>query len=144
MPTRLSKPLSFRSALEWILSKPWVSIACFAVISLFFALQIPKLTFRTSIYDLLIENLSDSIRYQTAKEVFGSDEIIQVVVKADAIFDTATFRKIEVLSEAFSKIEGVRRVISLPGIRQKVDPGRNWTIDEFAKVTSPVDLFKKI
>ena len=143
MPTRLSKPLSFRSALEWILSKPWVSIACFAVISLFFALQIPKLTFRTSIYDLLIENLSDSTRYQTAKDVFGSDEIIQVVVKADAIFDTATFRKIEVLSEAFRKIEGVRRVISLPGIRQKVDPGRNWTIDEFAKVTSPVDLFKK-
>jgi len=143
MPTQRSKLPSLRPALEWILSRPWVSIACFALISIFFALQIPKLSFRTSIYDLLVENLSDSIRYQTSKKVFGSDEIIQVVVKADAIFDTATFRKIEVLSEALSKIEGVRRVISLPGIRQKVDPGRNWTIDQFAKIISPVDLFKK-
>jgi predicted RND superfamily exporter protein len=113
------------------------------VISLFFALQIPKLSFRTSIYDLLIENLADSIRYQKAKKVFGSDEIIQIVVKADSIFDTATFRKIEILSEAFGNIEGVRRVISLPAIRQKVDPGRTWAIEQFAKVTSPVDLFKK-
>ena len=143
MPTRPSKPLSFRSALDGVLSRPWVSVACFALISLFFALQIPKLSFRTSIYDLLIENLSDSIRYQRAKKVFGSDEIIRVVVKADDIFDPATFTKIEILSEAFSKIEGVRRVISLPGIRQKIDPGRSWTIDQFAKVTSPVDLFKK-
>ena len=143
MPTRLSKPLSFRLALEWIISKPWLSIACFAVISLLFALQIPKLSFRTSIYDLLIENFPDSIRYQEAKNVFGSDEIIQVVVKADAIFDSATFRKIELLSEAFGKIEGVRRVVSLPVIRQKVDPGRDWTIDQFAAVIMPVDLFRK-
>jgi predicted RND superfamily exporter protein len=143
MPTQPSKLPSLRSALEWILSRPWVSITCFALISIFFALQIPKLSFRTSIYDLLVENLSDSIHYQRAKKVFGSDEIIQVVIKADAIFDTATFRKIEVLSEAFSKIEGVRRVISLPGIRQKIDPGRNWTIDQFAKIISAVDLFKK-
>lgn len=143
MPTRPSKPSSLRSALEWILTKPWVSIAFFAVLSLLFAVQIPKLSFRTSIYDLLIENLPESIRYQKAKKVFGSDDIIQVVVKADAIFDSATFRKIGVLSEAFGKIEGVRRVISLPGILQKVDPGGNWTIDRFAKVISPVDLFKK-
>jgi hydrophobe/amphiphile efflux-3 (HAE3) family protein len=143
MSTRPLKPLSFRSALEKILSKPWMSIAFFAVISLLFALQIPKLSFRTSIYDLLIENLPESIRYQNAKKVFGSDDIIQVVVKADSIFDTATFRKIEVLSEALAKIEGVRRVISLPGILKKVDPGGNWTIARFAKVIAPVDLFTK-
>ena len=143
MPTRFSKPLSFRSVLEWILSRPWISVVCFALISLFFAIQIPKLSFRTSIYDLLIENLTDSVRYQKAKKVFGSDEIIQVVVKADSIFDTTTFKKIEILAETFSKIDGVRRVISLPDIRRKVDPGKNWTIDQFAQVISPVDLFKK-
>ncbi len=143
MPTRPSKPLSFRSVLEWILLRPWVSVACFVLISLLFALQIPKLSFRTSIYDLLIENLSDSIRYQNARKVFGSDEIIQVVVKADDVFDTATFRKIEILSETFSRIEGVKRIISLPGIRQKVDPQKEWTIDQFADVILPVDLFKK-
>ena len=143
MPTRPLKPYSFRPVLEWILLRPWVSIACFVLISLFFVLQIPRLSFKTSIYDLLIENLSDSIRYQRAKKVFGSDEIIQVVVKADNIFDSATFRKIELLSEAFSKIEGVKRSISLPAIRQKIDPQKDWTIDQFAEVLLPVDLLKK-
>ena len=142
MPNRFLKPISFRSALEWILHRPLVIIACFLAVSIFFALQVPKLTFRTSIYDLLIDNLPETIRYSGFKEVFGSDDIIQVVVKADNIFDPAVFRKIEILSETFSEIPGVKRVISLPVIKQKVDPGGKWTIDEFAKVVAPVELFK--
>ena len=142
MPNRFLKPLSLRSYLEWILNRPLVIIACFVAVSIFFALQIPKLAFRTSIYDLLIDNLPETIRYESSKKVFGSDEIIQVVVKADNIFDSAAFRKIEVLSETFSAIPGVRRVISLPVIKKKVDPGGRWTIDEFAKVAAPVELFK--
>jgi predicted RND superfamily exporter protein len=94
MPNRFLKPVSFRSSLEWILRRPLVIIACFLAVSIFFALQIPKLAFRTSIYDLLIDNLPETIRYSSFKEVFGSDEIIQVVVKADNIFDPAVFRKI--------------------------------------------------
>jgi len=142
MPNRFLKPLSFRSSLEWILNRPLVVIACFVAASIFFALQIPKLAFRTSIYDLLIDDLPETIHYTSFKKIFGSDEIIQVVVKADNIFDSAAFRKIEVLSATFSDIPGVRRVISLPVIKKKVDPGGRWTIDEFAKVAAPVELFK--
>jgi predicted RND superfamily exporter protein/anti-sigma regulatory factor (Ser/Thr protein kinase) len=136
------KTLSFRSTLEWNLKRPLVIIACFVAVSIFFALQIPKLAFRTSIYELLIDDLPETIRYESFKKVFGSDEIIQVVVKADNILDSAAFRKIEALSETFSAIPGVRRVISLPVIKQKIDPGGKWTIDEFAKVAAPVELFK--
>jgi hypothetical protein len=52
MPNRLSKPFSFPSVLEWILRRPLAIVVCFAAITLFFALQLPKLSFRTSIYDL--------------------------------------------------------------------------------------------
>ena len=142
MPNRFFKTLSFRSSLEWILNRPLVIVACFAAVSIFFALQIPKLAFRTSIYELLIDNLPETIQYENSKQVFGSDEIIQVVVKADDVLDAAAFRKIEALSETFGTIPGVRRVISLPAIKKKVDPGGNWTIDEFAKVAAPVELFK--
>jgi len=141
MPNRFFKTLSFRSSLEWILNRPLVIVACFAAVSIFFALQIPKLAFRTSIYELLIDNLPETIQYENSKQVFGSDEIIQVVVKADDVLDAAAFRKIEALSETFGTIPGVRRVISLPAIKKKVDPGGNWTIDEFAKVAAPVELF---
>jgi predicted RND superfamily exporter protein len=142
MPSRFLKTLSFRLFLEWILKRPLVVIACFVAISIFFALQIPKLAFRTSIYELLIDDLPETIRYVNFKKVFGSDEIIQVVVKADNILDPAAFKKIEVLSETFSAIPGVKRVISLPVIKNKVDPGGKWTIEEFAKVAAPVELFK--
>jgi predicted RND superfamily exporter protein len=143
MPNRFSKPFSYLSVLEWISKKPWVVVVCFSAITVFFVLQIPKLSFRTSIYDLLIENLPETIQYVKAKEVFGSDEIIRVVVKAEHIFDYATFRKIEALSETFGRIEGVKRVISLPIIKKKVDPGGKWTLEEFAKVAAPVELFNK-
>ncbi len=143
MPNRFSKPLSYLSVLEWISKKPLVVVVCFSAITVFFVLQIPKLSFRTSVYDLLIENLPETIQYAKVKEVFGSDEIIRVVVKAEHIFDYATFRKIETLSEAFGRIDGVKRVISLPIIKKKVDPGGKWTIEEFAKVAAPVELFNK-
>ena len=125
------------------MNRPFLIIACFAGITLLFALQIPNLSFRTSIYDLLIESHPESIRYANIKEVFGSDEIIRVVVKADNIFDDATFLKLQILSDTFDRIEGVRRVISLPEIKKKVDPGGHWTIDRLSKVAAPVKLFEK-
>lgn len=143
MPTGSPHPSVFRSILAWTITRPWVSITCFAAISLFFWTHIPRLSFHTSIYDLLVENLSDSIRYRNAKTLFGSDEIIRVVITAEDIFDPATFSKIEALSEAFSRIEGIKRVISLSDIRQNVDPGRTWTMEQFAQVTAPVGLITK-
>ena len=143
MPNRLSKPFSFPSVLEWTLRRPLVILACFTAMTVFFALQLPKLSFRTSIYDLLIENLPESIHYANARKVFGSDEIIRVVVKAEDIFDHTTFKKIEALSDTLGRIEGVRRVISLPEIKKKVDLAGEWTTDELAKVAAPVELFKK-
>jgi hydrophobe/amphiphile efflux-3 (HAE3) family protein len=142
MPNRFLKPLSFCPSLEWILRRPLIVIACFTAACIFFALQIPKLAFRTSIYDLLIDDLPETIRYADFKATFGSDEIIQVVVKADNILDSAVFQKIEALSETFSHIPGVKRVISLPAVKKKVDPGGKWTVAEFAKVAAPVELFK--
>ena len=142
MPTRTPGPALFRSLLAWTLSRPRITVVCFAAISLFFLVQVPGLSFRTSIYDLLIEDLPETVRYRQNRNLFGSDEIIRVVVKADDVLAPAAFAKIEALSEALGKIEGIKRVISLPGIRQSVDPGRSWTIDRFAQIILPVELIE--
>jgi diguanylate cyclase (GGDEF)-like protein len=114
-----------------------------AVVSLFFAWFVPKLSIRTSIYDLVIEDLPETARYNEFKEVFGSDEIIRVVVKAENVFDPATFSKIGQLAENASDIEGVRRVISLPGIKKDVETGSTWSLDKFAAMVTPVAVFNK-
>jgi len=118
-------------------------ILAVAVVTLFFGWQVPKLSIRTSIYDLVIEDLPETARYNEFKEIFGSDEIIRVVVKAKNVFDPVTFRKIEELVGTASEIVGVRRVISLPGIKKDVDTGSTWSLDKFAAMVTPVAVFNK-
>ena len=133
---------SFKEMLEWTLRKPLVVITIVLAITLFFAWQIRHLSFKTSIYDLQIEDLPETARYEDFKKLFGSDEIIRVVVKAENIFDSLTYRKIDHLAERAAQIDGVRRVISLPGIKKAVDVTGNWDMEKFYAVVSGVDLFK--
>ena len=85
--------------MEWTLRKPFVVIAITLAITLFFVWQIRNLSFKTSIYDLQIEDLPETTRYEDFKKLFGSDEIIRIVLKAENIFDSATYNKIEKLVE---------------------------------------------
>jgi predicted RND superfamily exporter protein len=143
MSEKLLTSLSRREILQTIVHRPqWVILAV-AVISLFFAWYVPKLSIRTSIYDLVIDDLPETARYNDFKEVFGSDEIIRVVIKAENVFDPATFSKIEQLAGTASEIEGVRRVISLPGIKKDVETGSTWSLDKFATMVTPVAVFNK-
>ena len=57
------------------------------LITIFFCLHLPGLYFRNSIYDLVIEDLPETIEYQNFKKEFGSEEIILVVIKCETIFD---------------------------------------------------------
>jgi predicted RND superfamily exporter protein len=123
--------LSIREMFEWILHRPFLVIITTAVITGLFGWQLPNLSFKTSVYDLQIEDLPETVRYEDFKKLFGSDEIIRVVIKSSNIFDPITFRKIELLGETAAQIEGVRRVISLPGIKKAVDVSGNWSMEKF-------------
>ena len=87
--------------------------------------------------------MPETAQYDAFKGIFGSDEIIRLVVKADNVFDTATFAKIQQLSDAAAAIIGVRRIISLPEVRNAVDMSGKWNLQEFAEVLAPVELFQQ-
>ena len=135
--------LLFREMFGWILGRPLIVIFIVAAITFFFAWRLPDLSFKTSIYDLQVEDLPETAQYSAFKEIFGSDEIIRVVIKCDNVFDSITFRKVEQLAEAAAAIEGVRRVISLPGVKKAVDVSGEWNMEKFSALVSPVDLFQK-
>ncbi|UCD78518.1 MAG: MMPL family transporter [Desulfobacterales bacterium] len=109
----------------------------------FFAYHIPKLSFRTSIYDLLIEDLPDTAVYETLKAEFGSDEMIRLVVKTDNVFAPAAFRKVEDISARCAGLKGVRRIISLPLIKKDIDPSAKMSLAQFETMVAPVALFQK-
>lgn len=133
--------LSIWEKFEWSLQRPFFIIIATALITGLFAWHLPNLSFKTSVYDLQIENLPETARYNDFKKNFGSDEIIRVVIKSDNVFDPITFRKIELLSETAAKIEGVRRVISLPEIKKVIDVSGNWDLEKFHAVVSKAELF---
>lgn len=135
--------LSFREMLGWITARPLPVIFAVAAVTFFFAWQLPNLSFKTSIYDLQIEDLPETVQYNDFRKMFGSDEIIRVVIKCDQVFDLVTFRKIEQLADAAATLTGVRRVISLPGIKKAVDPAGNWSMPKFSALIAPAQLFAK-
>ena len=116
---------SLRGMLEGILRRPLLIILTVSAVTLMFAWQLPKLSFKTSIYDLQIQDLPETAQYDGFRKLFGSDEIIRVVIKSSNVFNPLTFLKIEQLAESAAAIEGVSRVISLPGIKRTVDPSGN-------------------
>ena len=135
--------LSIRVMFEWILHRPFIIILTTAVITALFGWQLPNISFKSSVYDLQIEDLPETARYNDFKKLFGSDEIIRIVIKCGNVFDSATFRQIELLGEEAAKIEGVRRVIGLPGIKKDVDVSGNWSMDKFQAVVSRAELFRR-
>ena len=129
--------------LERMLQRPIAVILAVLLITALFAWRVPHLSFKTSVYDLIIEDLPETARYDAFKEIFGSDEIIRVVVKAENLFDAVTFKQLEGLAEKAEKIEGVRRVISLPGVKNAVDLSGKWELSKFSDVLDDVALFRK-
>ncbi|MCP3952670.1 MAG: MMPL family transporter [Desulfobacterales bacterium] len=141
MLRRFLKYLTFEYMPEYLEKWPKTVILVIVALTCLFAYQIPKLSFSTSVYDLVIEDLPETARYKAFKKVFGSDEIIRVVVRSENVFDPLVFRQLELLAETTAKIKGVRRVISLPGIKKAIDISGAWSLDEFAGVLDPVELF---
>ena len=135
--------LSFQSGLELVIRRPVWTLLAVALVTLFFSWHLPQLSFKTTVYDLIIEDLPEARAYDDFRAMFGSDEIIRLVVKAGDIFDPATFAKVTQLSEAVGRIKGVRRIISLPEVKKSVDLRGDWDMAKFAAVLAPVALFKR-
>jgi predicted RND superfamily exporter protein len=64
-----------------------------------------------------------------------------VLIRGQNIFDPNTFAEVQRVAEAAAGIKGVRRVISLPGIKGTVGISKEWTLEEFSEIIRPVDLF---
>jgi diguanylate cyclase (GGDEF)-like protein len=132
-----------KSWLRYMVHHPGQVILLTALITLIFASHLPALRFETSIYDLTIEDLPETLTYHRFKETFGCEEIILVVAKTKGVFQPDTFRQIEQLAQSLSQIDGVKRVISLPGIKRAMDITDKWELSDFERVVSEVDLFQR-
>ena len=131
---------------SWLLAvarRPYRVLTAVLLISLFFAFYLKDLRFQTSIYDLTIRDLPETIQYEDFKQEFGTEEIILVVVKAQDVFSDATFSEIKSLSERLKEVKGIRRVVSLPEIQKAMDITGKWSTHDFKSIIAPVGLLTK-
>jgi hypothetical protein len=112
---------AMESWLRYVVHHPWRIILPIVLLTLFLAWQIPRLRFETSIYDLTIEDLPQTRQYNAFKKIFGCEEIILVVARTRAFLIPKHLTDIDRSGREFEKIKGVRRVISLPGIKRAMD-----------------------
>ncbi|MFO7601170.1 MAG: efflux RND transporter permease subunit [Candidatus Desulfacyla sp.] len=131
------------SWLRYVVHHPGQVILLTALITLIFASHLPSLRFETSIYDLTIEDLPETLTYNRFKKAFGCEEIILVVARTTGVFNRETFGRIEHLAQSLSQIHGVKQVISLPGIKKAMDITDKWSLADFQEVVSAVGLFQK-
>jgi len=129
--------------LRYVVHHPGQVILLTALITLLFASHLPALRFETCIYDLTIEDLPETLTYHRFKETFGCEEIILVVARTKGVFQPETFGRIEQLAESLSQIDGVKQVISLPGVKKAMDITGKWGLADFEEVASAVDLFQR-
>lgn len=138
----------YRSAFkqQWvrlIIGYPLWTIGIVLMLTFFFGWHIPNLRFQSSMYDLAVEDLPETRRYETFKEIFGTEEAILVVVRTGGVLEPAAFDAVEKLADRLGEIDGVRRVISLPGIKRDVAVFGVQSLKEFEEVLQPVELIWK-
>ena len=91
---RIIKSLNPVAYAQWVADHRIRVLFIVVLMTLLFAVFIPRLSFKTSIHDLVIDDLPETAQYNTFKTLFGSEEIIRVVIKCDDVFDPLTFQKI--------------------------------------------------
>lgn len=132
-----------RRILIWQVRHPKIVFFVIGMISIALGSQLSRLSVKTAIYDMVIEDLAVTRQYKTFQETFGSDDIIRVVIRGDDVFQPAFFQKTAVISESLKEIQGVRRVLSLPGIKKDIDPRDTWPLEKFARISKSIALFNK-
>lgn len=92
---------------------------------------------------MIFEDTSSADQYESFKKEFGTEEIILVVIRAKDIFIQDVFNTIEDLSNRLSNINGVKRVISLPVVKEEMSISKGLSLEDFEKIIKPIDLFQK-
>lgn len=111
---------------RFVLDRPWLALAAVAIVSLVFALFIPRFQLDASADSLLLEQDSDLRYYRDVVERYGSDDylVITYTARRDLIGEQ-TFNELVSLRDALRAIPNVEEVISILDVPLITGPGTN-------------------
>lgn len=123
----------------WIIDHPLICIAFILAVTVYFALQIPRLEVDTSAEGLMVEKDPARVYYEEVKKKFGSDNLTIIVVKARNVFAPQVLEVIKRLSDALRATPGVSRVESLTVVNNLKGEGESLNTDPLVGAAVPQD-----
>ncbi len=101
-----------------ILRRKMVWLLLIAVASVGLLLSVPKLLIDGSIERIMLKEGPENRFHEHARDLFGTDEVISVVVGSDdSIWEPEKLKQFQRLSETLAKLDGVVEVFSLTNYR---------------------------
>ncbi len=125
--------------LLWVVDHPLLVGGLIALITLFLALELPKLEVEPSTSNFTVEKDPSRQYHDWFKKRFGSDTITIVVVKADDVFAPTVLRVIQRISDALEPIDEVTRVESLTTVRNIKGEGDSLAMEPLVAAAVPTD-----
>jgi len=140
---RFFQKLDYRIWLRYVVDHPTLVILSILLVTVLLGFKIPTLKIRASVYEVSVKNSVENRNYQRFLKEFGSGEFIEVMMRAENIFDPASFAKLTRLSKKLSALHGVIQTVSLPEIKDQMDLLDEWSLAEFEAKIAPADLFER-
>ncbi|WP_286169809.1 MMPL family transporter [Halocella sp. SP3-1] len=91
---------------------PWIVISVFLIITVFFALQIPKVQMDPSLEGLVPEDMPSRVNLDKIEDVFGGTDALMIILETDDILNAETLVRAQQLSDELESWEEVDKVNS--------------------------------
>ena len=111
---------------RYVLDRPWLALSAVAIVSLVFALFIPRFQLDASADSLLLEQDSDLRYYREIIARYGSDDYLVITYTARRdLMGEQTFNELLSLRNALRAVPNVEEVISILDVPLITGPGTN-------------------
>ena len=114
-----------KRSLLWALDHSALVSGLIAILTLIFALQIPRLEIDSSTENFMKEDDPARQFYEQFKQKFGSDTSTIILIKTDDVFTAPVLGVIQRLSDDIAQLDGVTRVESLTTLQNIKGEGDN-------------------
>lgn len=91
----------------------WPVIFGFIVVTVIFAVQIPRAQIDPDFKSMLPENIISRINTEKIDGLFGGTDMLMVLLKTDDVLDYETLMRVTKISKSMNRIKGVDKVLSL-------------------------------
>lgn len=98
---------------KYVIKFRWWIIGFFIAITIIFGLQIPKAEIDPDLGNYLPETMASRVNTDSIESIFGGNGTLLVVLETDDVLNSGTLERMQLLSEAFDYVKGVKKNLSL-------------------------------